>query len=125
MWSNVNLISVASSLEQLRRMTSPRIIRALSFSRAQEDHQPLPQRTGQRLVRAAMQTNMARAAGIVFNGCSSKKTFRDGNDQGHPRVRRLHSVAPSPPQGDRGDARLVQSGAEGPGQGRARLLQLG
>ena len=34
-------------------------------------------------------------------------------------------LAPAAAQGDRRHARLVQSGAQGPGQGRARLLQLG
>ena len=72
-----------------------------------------------------MQTKMAQRPRIVLKlGCSKNK-LRDGDDQGHSRVRRLHPLAPAAAQGDCRHARLVQPGAQGPGQGRARLLQLG
>ena len=76
----------------------------------------------------AMQTKVARGPAIVLKlGLRTRNNdiARDGNDQGHSRVRRLHPVAPPAAQGDRRDARLVQPGAQGPGQGRARVLQLG
>src|SRR4029077_5697913 len=63
-----------------------------------------------------LQTTVAQRPAVVLKSPPLKHTFGDGNEQGHSRVRRLHPLAPPAAQGDRRDARLVQSRAQRPGQ---------